>query len=105
MDCHGIICARPHWLSSRHKNMLKESELLICGVRTRHREDISRCTLYPILDSDNVEVELALPLNGKAAPGQFAVFYDDNECIGSASILKLKTGIDCNDERNASVSL
>lgn len=35
-----------------------------------------------------VTVDLAAPLIGISSPGQFAVFYDDDECIASSTILR-----------------
>ncbi|XP_067929231.1 mitochondrial tRNA-specific 2-thiouridylase 1-like [Watersipora subatra] len=83
-----ITCGQLHWLSEKHKRCFEEKRVLICQVRTRHRAEIIPCNVCGTNDPNKVIVEPAQPINGLVAPGQFSVFYDGLECIGSAPIIE-----------------
>lgn len=52
---------------------------LECEVRLRHRQPLQKCTLY------QNRIDFSEPQRA-VTPGQFAVFYKDKECLGSAEI-------------------
>ena len=54
-------------------------------VKIRHGVSVYNCIITWI-DENNAEVELEKPDSG-IAPGQFAVFYDENICLGGGVIL------------------
>lgn len=54
-------------------------------VKLRHGPQMHRCTIMG--DSDRIAVKLATRDQG-IAPGQFAVFYKKDRCIGSAVIIE-----------------
>lgn len=51
-----------------------------------HRKEIVRCNIISQCAGGEIQVELVEPLSALVCPGQFAVFYDGEECIGSALI-------------------
>jgi tRNA (5-methylaminomethyl-2-thiouridylate)-methyltransferase len=72
--------ADPHWLGA----IPLPGDAL--RVKLRHGPRLVSCTLAPSPTSPGrLVVELAIPDQG-VAPGQFAVFYRDRECLGSAVI-------------------
>lgn len=87
LDCHQIFCAKPHWISGRHQKLMKTHQVLVCDVRTRHRANFTKCNIMFFGDKGKLVVDLAEPISGLVAPGQYAVFYDGNECLGSAMIV------------------
>lgn len=52
-----------------------------------HGKEIVRCDVLKSDTGSGVTVDLIEPLSGIVAPGQFVVFYDGDECIGSALIV------------------
>lgn len=56
------------------------------GFRYQHSHPISACTLT-LSGGNSIIVSLAQPMRAIAA-GQYAVFYKDRECLGSAKILR-----------------
>ncbi|MCZ6793210.1 MAG: tRNA 2-thiouridine(34) synthase MnmA [Planctomycetota bacterium] len=68
----------PHWIAGPPA----ASRL---GVKLRHSEHIDGCELVAA-EGDALQVTLDAPDSG-VAPGQFAVFYDGETCLGGARIL------------------
>lgn len=62
--------------------MLKNS-VFECEFKFQHVETLRKCTLCET--NSGLIVSLACPLRA-ITPGQYAVFYKDNECLGSARI-------------------
>ena len=55
-------------------------------VKIRHGERMYGCRIARIND-DRANVKIEIPDKG-IAPGQFAVFYDDDVCLGGGVILQ-----------------
>lgn len=80
-----VTVALPHWIS--HKYDLYPDKALHCMFKFQHKEWTIPCQLT--LDKDNKnQANLFLSIASRAiTPGQQAVFYKGNVCIGSAKIL------------------
>jgi tRNA-uridine 2-sulfurtransferase len=67
-----------HWISGQEPEFP-----LQCSVRLRHRQELQEVTV----NKQNTDVDITFSQKQKAVtPGQFAVFYKDNECLGGAII-------------------
>ncbi|XP_072922451.1 mitochondrial tRNA-specific 2-thiouridylase 1 isoform X3 [Hemitrygon akajei] len=76
-----------HWISESPPPELLRDGVMQCSFRFQHQMPLVQCqlTLNPDL---TVLVTLAEPIRA-ATPGQFAVLYKDEECLGSGKIMKL----------------
>ncbi|XP_059843459.1 mitochondrial tRNA-specific 2-thiouridylase 1 isoform X3 [Hypanus sabinus] len=76
-----------HWISESPPLELLRDGVMQCSFRFQHQMPLVQCqlTLNPDL---TVLVTLAEPIRA-ATPGQFAVLYKDEECLGSGKIMKL----------------
>ncbi|MFC3120583.1 tRNA 2-thiouridine(34) synthase MnmA [Agaribacter flavus] len=75
----GLLASQLHWVSRTH--FTKATKLV---VKTRYRQTDIPCTLYPI-NEDTVKVLFDTPQKA-VTPGQSAVFYQDDICLGGAII-------------------
>lgn len=74
---------KPHWIHSQPE-ALQSKGVLECGFKFQHVEEIVKCSVY---EGDR---GLIIKLYGdkrSLTPGQYAVLYSDNECLGGAKIL------------------
>ncbi|XP_063302849.1 mitochondrial tRNA-specific 2-thiouridylase 1 isoform X2 [Pelobates fuscus] len=78
---------RVHWFSEDPPPELIENKMMDCYFRFQHQMALVPCVLTLNLDG-TVWVTLAKPLRA-LTPGQFAVFYKDEECLGSGKIMRL----------------
>ena len=69
----------PHWLAQPPARVLR------CAVKTRYRQADQSCTVE--LDADGTLVTFDRPQRA-ITPGQSAVFYSDEECLGGAVIAR-----------------
>ncbi|MEL0629758.1 tRNA 2-thiouridine(34) synthase MnmA [Psychromonas aquatilis] len=76
---YGLIAKKCDWVDRTAK---KES--FKCTVKTRYRQTDIACTVNPI-DDDTLEVIFDEP-QAAVTPGQSAVFYMDEVCLGGAII-------------------
>lgn len=75
----GLIAKQLHWVD---RTSIKTS--FSCTVKTRYRQQDIPCHVKP-LDSDTIEVIFEQP-QAAVTPGQSAVFYLDDVCLGGGII-------------------
>ena len=78
-----ILTAAPSWIGPAPDGLPSEGGLECC-VKVRYRQPDQECTVKP-LPGDKLEVRFAKPQRA-VAPGQYAVFYDGERCLGGAVI-------------------
>lgn len=76
---HGLIAQQLHWVDRRPLRTP-----LRCTVKTRYRQADIPCLLTPLSD-DRIEVRFEQPVVA-VTPGQSAVFYQDEVCLGGGII-------------------
>lgn len=84
-DHPALLSTRIHigdinWLCSKSRQQLVKNGSLRCRFRFQHTKPLVTCHLLPY------EVQLHAPLRA-ITPGQYAVFFDDDACLGAARIL------------------
>ena len=75
----GLVAKQVHWVSRT-----KLATTLHCTVKTRYRQEDIACRLEPT-DDDTLHVYFESPV-AAVTPGQSAVFYLDDVCLGGAII-------------------
>ncbi|WP_439437618.1 tRNA 2-thiouridine(34) synthase MnmA [Salinivibrio costicola] len=75
----GLMAAQLHWVD--RKNV---TETRRCTVKTRYRQHDISCTITPV-DNDTIKVTFDEPQIA-VTPGQSAVFYDGDVCLGGGII-------------------
>jgi tRNA-specific 2-thiouridylase len=74
----ALVAEDQHWISGRAPEFP-----LRCQARLRYRQPLQDCTVTA--HGDGLCVDFDAPQRA-VAPGQFAVFYDSDECLGGAVI-------------------
>lgn len=75
----GLIASQLHWVDRQTM-----TEPLRCTVKTRYRQQDIPCTIEPI-DENNIKVIFDEP-QVAVTPGQSAVFYSQDVCLGGGII-------------------
>ncbi|MBS9425993.1 tRNA 2-thiouridine(34) synthase MnmA [Photorhabdus caribbeanensis] len=75
----GLIAQQLHWVDRETL-----TEKIHCVVKTRYRQQDIPCTVTPI-NEDKIEVRFANPV-AAVTPGQSAVFYQGEVCLGGGVI-------------------
>lgn len=78
---NGLIANQLHWVDRNGPN-----DSIRCAVKTRYRQQDIPCTLIPNEDG-SVKVMFDSPQKA-VTPGQSAVFYQDDVCLGGGIIEK-----------------
>ena len=81
LACESLRAADPHWIAEEPPD-----QTLDCTVKLRYRQPDVRCRVTR--DAGGLVVRFEAPQRG-AAPGQYAVFYRADECLGGAVIESL----------------
>jgi tRNA-specific 2-thiouridylase len=79
LRCTGVSAVSPRWVAGR-----APAAALRCTAKLRYRQADAACRVA--LANGGVEVSFDSPVSG-AAPGQYVVFYDGEECLGGAAIM------------------
>ena len=83
----GLIASNLNWIAEAPTLPFE------CSIKTRYRQSDQPCTI-DVTDGDRVKVNFARPQRA-VTPGQYAVFYDRNQCLGGGVIeTTLKTNPD-----------
>lgn len=75
----GLVAGQLHWVARQPL-----TDELVCTVKTRYRQEDIACRVIPIND-DQVEVHFEQPV-AAVTPGQSAVFYLNEVCLGGGII-------------------
>lgn len=75
----GLLASQLHWVD---RNPIREP--LKCSVKTRYRQTDIPCTIIPV-DDNNIKVIFDEP-QVAVTPGQSAVFYSGDTCLGGGII-------------------
>ncbi len=81
----GIEAESPSWIGAPPDG-LEEGAGLRCRVKLRYRQADQDCRVWRVGDRLRVVFDAA---QRAVAPGQFAVFYDGDRCLGGAVIARL----------------
>lgn len=75
----------PHWIHSEPQELI-QNNVLKCFFRYQHTKPLTPCKIV----KNNEGLTVLLENNLRAiTEGQFAVFYKDSECMGSAKITNI----------------
>ncbi|PSN43522.1 Mitochondrial tRNA-specific 2-thiouridylase 1 [Blattella germanica] len=81
-----FLTSKPHWIHSTPYQLLHEG-FFECEFRFQHTKPLVKCRIVSVSD-ENLLVLLDMPLRAVTL-GQFGVFYEGDECVGSARIVEL----------------
>ncbi|HFG1970785.1 TPA: tRNA 2-thiouridine(34) synthase MnmA [Vibrio cholerae] len=79
LKSHGLVAAQLHWV-----DRTSITEPVCCSVKTRYRQSDIACTIIPLSD-DRIKVMFDEP-QVAVTPGQSAVFYQGEICLGGGII-------------------
>lgn len=79
LKSEGLLASQLHWVDREPIR-----DVMKCTVKTRYRQEDIPCTIIPI-DDENIKVIFDKPQIA-VTPGQSAVFYKDDVCLGGGII-------------------
>ncbi|XP_012252584.2 mitochondrial tRNA-specific 2-thiouridylase 1 [Athalia rosae] len=80
-----MITEKFHWINPEWGDLIDSRGILECDFRFQHTKPVVPCAVFRTKE-DRFVVALGEPARA-LTPGQFAVVYSKNECLGSARIL------------------
>ncbi|MDA8362640.1 MAG: tRNA 2-thiouridine(34) synthase MnmA [Gammaproteobacteria bacterium] len=92
----GLKTESVHWISGEPPSLP-----LACRAKTRYRQPDQDCVLHRLPDG-GVRVDFAIPQRA-ITPGQSAVFYRDEVCLGGGIILEASPNMASSPERQHSL--
>lgn len=75
----GLICSKIHWIMDNPPELP-----LTCYAKVRYRQEEQACMISPA-DNNKHYIMFSNPQRA-ITPGQFIVFYHQNQCLGGAAI-------------------
>ncbi len=84
----SLVASNVTWIGSQPAKLSKTAAVS-CNVKIRYRQPDQACYLKPI-DKESLQVDFEEPQRA-VAPGQYAVFYDGDRCLGGAVIDRVLT--------------
>ena len=75
----GLVCGTIHWLED-----CQDKLPLTCFAKNRYRQEASACVVSP--ESNNQHYVMFSSPQRAVTPGQYIVFYNQNQCLGGATI-------------------
>ncbi|XP_053170009.1 mitochondrial tRNA-specific 2-thiouridylase 1 [Scomber japonicus] len=78
---------RFHWIADEPPPALARTQMMECHFRFIHQMPLTPCTVTLNMDS-SVWISLSQPVRA-LTPGQFAVLYKGDECLGSGKIIQM----------------
>ncbi|XP_076180946.1 mitochondrial tRNA-specific 2-thiouridylase 1 isoform X2 [Ptiloglossa arizonensis] len=82
-----VVTDTPFWISEKPEQLSSYTRLLTCDFCFQHIDSPIPCLIHQTLNNQLV-IQISQPLRA-LTPGQFAVLYNGEECLGSAMILNL----------------
>ncbi|CAG01169.1 unnamed protein product, partial [Tetraodon nigroviridis] len=82
-----VRTARFHWIAGDPPVELARTQMMECHFRFIHQMPLTPCTVTLNLDG-SVWISLSHPVRA-LTPGQYAVLYKGDECLGSGKIIQL----------------
>jgi tRNA-specific 2-thiouridylase len=89
--CDHLVTGPVHWIGDPPTMLLRKGAMP-CAAKVRYRQSDQACLIRRAADSS---VEVLFELRQRAvAPGQYAVFYAGERCLGGAPVLRLLSSTD-----------
>ncbi len=89
--CDHLVTGSVHWIGDPPPMLLRKGAMP-CAAKVRYRQEDQACLVRRAADSS---VEVLFELRQRAvAPGQYAVFYAGEHCLGGAAVLRLLSSTD-----------
>lgn len=81
-----VMTSEPYWINKEPNEFINNNGILECEFKFQHSHPPVPCRVYKSLNNRLI-IQLAKAKRA-ISPGQFAVLYLNNECLGSAPILQ-----------------
>lgn len=78
------MTSKPYWIHEEPRELSNNDGVLECEFKFQRSHPAIACKVFKT-PSDRLIIQLAKPKRA-VSPGQFAVLYLNNECLGSAPI-------------------